>query len=282
MIPRAAMLALVVLSALLLSAPPGAGASTDESSWCVPYEKAWSDLLGRVVTDAGLVRYDLLAGPLRDEFDAVAAAIEAFDASTLDTFSEKLTFWVNAYNVKIVKRVLEAGVPENIEDYGFAFFFETPVRVAGYDVTLNQIEHLILRRQDGPVELEALAVNRLDPRLHVGLNCGAISCPRLRAFTVANVDAELDAAMRDFVNSPQHFRFEGDTAALSSLLDWFAADWDVMGPDEAGDYLLGFMDSDRPDANRLRRLFEGQSAAEIRALPNVRFAYDWDLNAADG
>ena len=87
--------------------------------------------------------------------------------------------------------------------------------------------------------------------------------------------------MRDFVNSPHHFRFEGDTAVLSSLLDWFGSDFDSTGV-PAGDYLLGFLDADRPDADRLRRLFAGRSAAEIKAQPNVRFAYEWELNTAGG
>ena len=246
-----------------------------------PYEETWSEILGRIVTDDGLVRYDLLDGPQRDDFDAVIEAVETFDASALTTDAEKLAFWMNAYNAKMIERVLAAGVPANIEAHGFDFFFKTPVRVASRDLTLDQIEHGILRRQDET--LVTLQPSVLDPRLHVGLNCGAISCPRLRqrAFTAANLDAELDRAMRDFVNSPRHFRFDGDTAVLSSLLDWFGDDFDSTG-ESAGDYLLGYMDADRLNADRLQELFAGRTAAEIKAQPDVRFEYRWDLNAAGG
>lgn len=245
------------------------------------YEQAWSDVLGRIVTDDGLVRYALLAGPLREDFDAVIAAIETFDASTLSTDAQRLAFWMNAYNAKMIERVLAADVPANIEAHGFDFFFKTPVRVAGRDLTLDQIEHGILRRQDA--SLAALHPTALDPRLHVGLNCGAISCPRLRtrAFTAANLDAELDRAMRDFVNGPQYFRFEADAAVLSSLLDWFGSDFDRLGT-PAGEYLLGYMDPSRPDYDRFRALFEGRTAAEIKAQPDVWFEYRWALNAAGG
>ena len=263
---------LLALAALLLS--PGAAEQT-------PYEALWTDLLEAVVTDDGFVRYDLLAGPRRADFDAVADAVERFDARTLDSDAERLAFWLNAYNVKLVERVLEAGIPDNIEAHGFDAFFKSPVRVAGHDVTLDQIEHVILRRQDGPAALEALAVDRLDPRIHVGLNCGAVSCPRLRprALTAANVHTELDRAMRDFVNSPSHFLADGDGFVLSSLLDWFGSDFDAAGK-PAGNYLLQFMDSERPGYERLRALFAGRSAAEIKAQPGVRFVYVWDLNAA--
>ena len=114
----------------------------------------------------------------------------------------------------------------------------------------------------------------------MGLNCAAVSCPRLRdrAFTADNVDAELDAAMRDFMTSSRHFRVEGDTIVVSSLLDWFAADFDLHGP--AGDYLLGFMPTDRPGAERLRALLEGTSAAGLKQKPAVRYEYLWDVNRA--
>lgn len=245
------------------------------------YEEAWTDILRQVVTDDGLVRYDLLRGRLRADFDDVLAAIETFDASTLTTHAEKLAFWMNAYNAKMIERVLAEDTPANIERAGFDAFFKSPVRVAGRDVTLDQIEHVILRRQEGPAALEALQPRALDPRIHVGLNCGAISCPRLRsrAFTAANVDAELDRAMGDFVDSRRHFHVEGETIVISSLLDWFGSDFDATGK-PAGDYLLGFMEETRPNAAQLRSLFEGRTAAEIKAQPNVRFAYRWDLNAA--
>lgn len=267
---------LLVLACSFAFVAPVANAS---GATVASYEEAWSDLLGRAVTDEGLVRYDLLTGPLRDSFDAVIEALETFDASTLETDPERLAFWMNAYNAKMIERVLEAGVPENVEDYGFDFFFKTPVRLAGRDLTLDQIEHGILRKQDA--SLAALQPDALDPRLHVGLNCGAISCPRLRAraFTAVNIDAELDRAMHDFVNSPHHFRFDGDTAVLSSLLDWFGSDFDGTG-EPAGDVLLGYLDADRSNADRFRELFAGRTAAEIKAQPDVRFEYDWTLNAA--
>lgn len=273
---------MLIFLLLVLLAPTATPleAPTLVSNEPAPYEQAWSDLLRQVVTDDGLVRYDLLGGSLSDEFAAVVEAIETFDAGTLTSEDAKLAFWMNAYNVKMVERVLAKGVPANIERAGFDGFFKAPVRVAGRDVTLDEIENVILRRQP-TTTLSTLQARTLDPRIHVGLNCGAVSCPRLRsrAFTAANVDAELDRAMGDFVNSRQHFRFDGDTAVLSSLLDWFGSDFDATGK-PAGDYLLGFMDAARPDAARLRSLFEGRAAAEIKAQPNVRFAYRWDLNAA--
>ncbi|MEM1043748.1 MAG: DUF547 domain-containing protein [Bacteroidota bacterium] len=262
----------------LMAAPTAVAPAETEA---VSYEDAWTAILQQTVTSDGLVRYGQIGGPLAAQFEEVVAAVEAFDAGALSTDAEKLAFWMNAYNVKLIERVLEAGTPANIEAHGFDFFFKTPITVAGTEVTLDQIENVILRRGDGPAALTAFYPARLDPRLHVGLNCGAISCPRLRqtAFTASNVDAELDRAMRDFANGTQHFRVDGETVVVSSLLDWFAADWDMAG-EPAGDYLLGYLDPSRPGADRLRSLFEGRAAAEIKAQPGVQFEYLWTLNAA--
>ncbi len=283
LLPALSLLVLVACAEAPDATPDARAVATAsvEGATQASYEDAWSALLREIVTDDGLVRYERVGGPLRSRFAEVAEAIETFDAGALGTDAEKMSFWMNAYNLKLVERALDAGTPGNIEAHGFEAFFETPVRVAGMDVTLDQIENVILRRQDGPAALEAMQPSQLDPRLHVGLNCGAVSCPRLRgeAFTPETVDGELDEAMRDFVNSPSHLRFDGDAAVLSSLLDWFAADWDSAA-EPAGDYLLGYLDEGRPDAERLRTLLGGRTAAEIKAQPAVRFAYDWTLNAA--
>lgn len=44
----------------------------------------------------------------------------------------------------------------------------------------------------------ALAVNPPDPRIHFALNCGAASCPAIRVFTPASLDAGLEAAAQVF------------------------------------------------------------------------------------
>ncbi len=262
--------------------PPQTGSRAGDVAPAENYEVSLSALLAQVVTDDGLVRYDLLGGPLRDEFRRVLKSVEDFDASRLRTREERLAFWLNAYNVQMLENILETpGVDDIVADGFVEKFFRTPYRTATLDVTLDQIEHVILRRSDFDERLAVFRLAELDPRIHAGLNCAAISCPSLRrrAFTAENVDAELDAAMADFVNRPRHFRVEDDGFVLSALLDWFGSDFD-HGNQPAGDYLLGFMSSERPDYDRLKTLFEGRTAAEIKATPGVRFEYLWKVNRA--
>lgn len=247
------------------------------------YAPALTALLAEVVTTDGRVHYDRLRGPLNADFRRVLKTIETFDATTLTTDAEKLAFWINAYNVQMLQHIIETPEVQNIVENGYTeTFFRTPYRTAGLDLTLDQLEHVILRRQDGPPALMALRVDELDYRIHAGINCAAVSCPRLRrqAFTPATVDAQLDAAMRDFANGPAHFRVEGDTVVLSALLDWFGADFE-HGDQPAGDVALSYMTPDRPDYTTLRSTLQGRTAAELRTLPTVRFEYRWAVNRAN-
>ena len=246
------------------------------------YEATLTALLQQVVTDEGLVRYDLLRGDLSLDFRRVLKAVEVFDATTLHTPAQKLAFWMNAYNVQMLQNIIETPQVNHIIDDGFGdSFFDKPFLTAGTDVTLNEIENVILRRQEGRAALKGFRPDRLDPRLHVGLNCAAVSCPRLRrrAFTATNVDAELDAAMRDFATSPTHFRAEGDRLVLSALLDWYGPDFDQPGT-PAGDFILQHMPSTRPGHAALKKNLTGRSSADLKTLPNVQFEYLWEVNRA--
>lgn len=243
-------------------------------------ERSLTDVLQQVVDDDGLVDYGALRGPLEDDFRRVLKAVETFDASGLETRREKLAFWMNAYNVHMLQHIIEAdGLTNVIADGRDEIFFRTPYLTAGMDLSLDEIENVILR---GPTEsgrLAPYALDTTDPRLHAGVNCAALSCPRLRsrAFTPSNVDEELDAAMREFVSSPRHFRLERGVLVASSIIDWYGKDFDRPG-ESAGDWLLSFMDPERPDADAIRRLLEGRSSDDLRSADDVRFEYDWTVN----
>ena len=269
----------VASAAPVLPGPESRAGNVEPAS---DYEATLTTLLQKVVTDKGLVRYNLLRGELSLDFRRVLKAVEDFDATTLRTTEQKLAFWMNAYNVQMLQNIIETPQVNDIIDDGFAdAFFDTPFLTAGTGITLNEIENTILRRQDGRAALKAFQPARLDLRLHVALNCAAISCPRLRrrAFTAANLDAELEAAMRDFAGSPVHFRAEQGRLILSALLDWYGPDFDTDGH-PAGDVILHYMPASHPDYAALKKALSGRTAAQLKALSNVQFEYLWTVNAA--
>ncbi len=251
------------------------------------YEASLTRLLGGVLTESGAVHYDRLAtGPQRARLDSLLAVLETYPLGTLTTDAAKKAFWINAYNALMLDAVArQSGRTDVLGSDEGAVFFKTARNVGGLRVTLDQIENVILRRQEGPAEVVAHRVERLDPRIHVALNCAAVSCPRLRpvALTPANLDAQLDAGMKAFADSPKHFDVEGGAVRVSSLLDWFGADFDRRAP--AGSYVVRFMSPDRPGYAVLRDALDGKSAEQIRAMstgarPGVVYFYDWALNRA--
>lgn len=236
-------------------------------------------VLGAVVGADGRVDYGLLGRAYADDLAEALDAIATTDVSSLRSDAQKTAFLLNAYNAHVLKRVLEMPRARNLERQNlFGAFFETPVQVAGQRLTLNQLEHGLLRRKnqvDGssvPAAARTLRPRRLDPRIHAGLNCAAVSCPPLvrEAFTATRVSGQLERAWRAFLQSSRAARVEGGRVVLSSLFDWFADDFE-QGGQRVGDLI----DTSNPT---IQRAVRGKSAASLRRAGDVRFAYDWAVN----
>ena len=240
-------------------------------------------VLGAVVAADGRVDYASLGARHAADLDATLAAIAEADPASLRSDAQKTAFLVNAYNAHVLKRVLDTGARDLERQDLFGAFFRTPVRVAGRSMTLDQLEHGVLRRQNEvngeavPRALRVLRPSRLDHRIHAAINCAAASCPPLqtRAFRAATLDRDLDRVWRTFLGSSRAARLDGRRLVLSSIFDWFAADVEAGG--RLGDVLLRDMRG-RRDLDRLRPVLAGKSAADLRRDRRVRFAYDWTVN----
>ncbi len=242
------------------------------------YAVMFSAVLSDVLTETGRVRYDVLLE--HPDFPTVVRRIEQFDFASTISDADRMALWMNAYNIHMLNAVsMHPGRKKVLGLDGGSVFFKTPVRVAGQLFTLDQIQNDILRKQS---ELfDRISPSKLDPRIHVGLNCAAVSCPRLwpTAFDGEHLDGQLDRAMRAFVDGPEHFSVEDGGLVASSLLDWYGDDFDASGI-PAGDFLLGYMSPGRPDYESLLGLLEGKSARDLKDA-GADFHYDWTVNRAD-
>jgi hypothetical protein len=137
---------------------------------------------------------------------------------------DKLTLWINAYNILAIDVVLRAYPVESIRDIGSLW---SPVwrheagTVAGRTVSLHEIEHEILRPMG-------------DPRIHAAIVCASTSCPSLRRspFTASGLGDQLDLAMRSFLESPtKGLRVDRARKRLtiSRIFDWFEDDFAALG-----------------------------------------------------
>lgn len=132
-----------------------------------------------------------------------------------------LAFWMNSYNALTVDLIADSWPLKSIRDLDDGNPWEArKFTVAGREVTLNDIEHKILR----PLG---------DPRIHAGVNCASRGCPPLHrtAFSESNVQAELASASKVWTNSSGvKLDKEGGKLSLNKIFDWYGDDFVKAGP----------------------------------------------------
>jgi len=150
---------------------------------------------------------------------------------------ERRAFWINIYNALVVHGLLAGEPRAPTTSLGrLRWFRKVSYRVAGVRLSLDQIEHGILRGNRGhPVRLgfpELMPWSRcrawvlpLDPRIHFALNCGARSCPPIRCYRGPELNEQLDMAARSFLQ--EGIRYDSETGLLScsKLLRWYQGDF---------------------------------------------------------
>ncbi len=187
------------------------------------------------------------------------AQLDAADPSALRTREQKLAFWINAYNVLAIDLVARHPGIASIREIGSLL---RPVwkreagRVFGKPISLDEIEHTILRKQN-------------EPRIHAAIVCASLSCPSLRRepWDAARLDAQLDDAVRRWLASPaKGLRLDpaGGVLWLSRIFSWFEEDFEPEG-------VLAFVSGYLSDPDRV---FIQTRRPRIQYLE-----YDWRVNA---
>ena len=211
----------------------------------------------RDVPDIAGVRVDYGALKGSKEWKALVASVDAVDPEKLSR-DEQLAFWINAYNILAIDVVVQNHPVESIKDVGSLFspVWKRPAgTVQGETVTLDQIEHAILRPMG-------------EPRIHAAIVCASLSCPPLRRepYRAETLDAQLDDNVRVWLADPRKgAAFDGRTLQLSSILDWFEEDF------EAGGGTVAFVAKYGTP--------EVQAELKKNPRPSVDYLdYDWSLN----
>jgi len=246
------------------------------------FDHGYSDyarLLARYV-DGARVAYAALTADrgaldrVTAQFDAAAAREEAGW-----TREQRMAFWINAYNAFTLRAIVDAypiqsqwftRQPRNsIRQIGGVW--TTPRwRAAGRSVSLDDIEHQVLRP------------GFKDARIHFAINCASVSCPTLAAepYRADTLDAQLDAAGRRYLASPEGLRQDSNTLRVSSIFKWY-------GEDFVAEY-SSIVPGTRPQVERaiLGAIVKyGPPDAAVRARnggPAIAFLdYNWSLNETE-
>ncbi len=236
----------------------------DENAAKTIDHSAWTRFLERYrkLGPNGVSRIDYGGVSAEDE-RRLDAYIEDLASHEISSYSRDVQFayWVNLYNALTVDVVLEHYPVETIRDIDISegWFTDGPwdkklVKVEGHGLTLNDIEHRILR----PIWE--------DPRIHYVVNCASVGCPNLAstAFTAANHERLLQEGAKSYVNHPRGATFKGDRLIVSSIYSWYQADF---GGNQRGvvEHLRKYADGDLADRLKGRKSYDSHR-------------YDWSLN----
>lgn len=235
---------------------------SDEASTQVVSHESWDGFLKKYIAEQdgiNLMAYGAVSGSdkkllkdyLRELADARPRSLNR---------QEQLAYWINMYNALTVDLILDNHPVESIRDISPGLFAGGPwddelVTVEGESLTLNDIEHRILR----PIWQ--------DPRLHYAVNCASLGCPNLAtdAYTAQNSERLLDAGAKAYVNHPRGV-FVTDSGALrvSSIYEWFKED---------------FGGTDASVIEHLKKHAESILKEQMASISSIDDDdYDWSLN----
>ncbi|MEP6845515.1 MAG: DUF547 domain-containing protein [Panacibacter sp.] len=180
---------------------------------------------------------------------------------------EKKVFWINIYNA--YTQIILSKNPDRYKNRS-DFFSDKQIAIAGTLLSLDDIEHGILRRskikwsggylnKPFPAKLEKkLRVSKVDYRIHFTLNCGAKSCPPIAFYKPEQLDKQLDVATKASLSGETEYKPGENTVYLPALMGWFRADFGGK--------------------NKMIDLLKTKGIIPVDKNPNIKFKdYNWDL-----
>lgn len=238
-----------------------------------------------VLATARILKARVLGGELRaagadERLRAATSWLVSADHLSVASSSCRRAFWINVYNTLVIHGALRGGLCRggaSMSGAGLRFFSDTAYEVNGRAFSLDDIEHGVLRGNRGHPKWLGLKrqlrrhdprraqVLPLDPRIHFALNCGAASCPPIRAYTEEDLDAQLELASRVFLTTTTSVDWTHRRVTLSRLFLWYRRDFG-----RSREQRLAFVARYIDDAGQARCI----STDKLR----VRYApYDWSF-----
>lgn len=177
----------------------------------------------------------------------------------------KKTFWMNLYNALVILRVKNQ-IPKSR-----GFYSQKMLNIASVELSLDDIEHGILRRSKVkwalgfvqkikvPLWEREFRVSTIDPRIHFALNCGANSCPPISIYHPENIDEELDKSTYEYLNESTVVSSCLKKVKIPRIFLWYLGDFSGLKGVRSIYYKYGIIPPD--------------------VLPSFSFLnYDWSLN----
>lgn len=242
--------------------------ASDESSTDLINHGAWQTILDDyllIAEDNGvnLFAYGKVSAESKKQLQNYLKNMQALDPRGFNKQEQK-AYWINLYNALTVQLILDNYPVKSITKLGGSIFSFGPwgddaAQVNGITLSLNDIEHLILR----PIYK--------DPLIHYAVNCASYSCPNLsnKAFTSGNINEELVKGAWAYVNHPRGVKFNDGDLMVSSIYHWYKDDFG--GNDKS--LLEHFEKYAKPELKKKLNDF-------VKNGGDLDHEYNWQLNEA--
>ncbi|KAF6160706.1 hypothetical protein GIB67_019646 [Kingdonia uniflora] len=178
---------------------------------------------------------------------------------------QKLAFWINIYNSCMMNAFLEHGVPESPQMV--VGLMQKLARSSGGNDTYQfaKLNYLLLceihqtfsksAKSDELTARSTFGLEWSEPLVTFALSCGSWSSPAVRVYTASQVEKELEAAKREYLQAAVTISTT-NKVVIPKLLDWylldFAKDLDSMMdwiclqlPDELRNEAVTCLENDR-------------------------------------
>ena len=169
-----------------------------------------------------------------------------------------------------------------------SYFTAVKFNVGGHLFSFHDLESGILRGnrnapyapfaqigKDDARQSLVVAQDKVDCRIHFGLNCGAKSCPPVKSFTPEGIEEELRIVAMAFCEDDDNVKVDrkNRTLTLSQIIKW---------------YRIDFASSTQDLPHAVVKFLRGDKKAELEEMIadgkhiKVKFSsYDWTTNASE-
>ena len=188
-------------------------------------------------TKRGRVAYERMRkSAVYREYVELSYGLKKMDFEDLKSREERISFWINLYNVIVIHGVIALGIRDSVKEVR-NFFKRIQYQIGDMFFTPDDIEHGILRGNRRPPNALfrlfhekdrrlTFTIQSIDPRIHFALVCASSSCPPIEVYTSEKLEKELTIAGETFLNAGGAIIDRGKKrVSLSRIFKWYGADF---------------------------------------------------------